>query len=1179
MYAICPKNYLTALLFTFTGILAACTGPDSESLFRQVPAAKSGIDFANTILENDTFNVLTYTYIYNGSGVGIGDFNNDGLPDLFFGGNQTSCKLYLNEGGLRFRDVTEKAGTGTTRWCTGVSLVDINDDGLLDAYVSSVNPDPRHGSPNYFFINQGVDENGLPVFKDKALEMGLADTGYSTQAAFFDYDKDGDLDMYLLTNGLDEPSRNTPRINRHEGRYLNTDRLYRNEGNGTFTNVSKQAGILSEGWGLGVAIADMNQDGWPDVYVANDFLTDDILYINNQDGTFSNRTRDFFRHLSYNGMGTDVADFNNDALPDVVVLDMMPEDNVRQKAMFPKANYDRISMNTHLGYNQQYVRNTLQLNNGDGTFSEIGQLAGVFATDWSWTPLFADFDNDGLRDLLITNGYHRDVTDLDYVTYSNNASIFGTDRSRLSTLYKAVRELKGVKKHNYFYRNRGDLTFEDVSAKWGFTTETYSNGAAFADLDLDGDLDLVVNNLNDKAMLMENRASERTENKALRVQLLGPPGNRFGQGAVVKVAFTDSAGIRHELFQEQNLYRGYKSTVESILHFGVGSCKKIDQISVQWPDGRYQVVSGLPTGTLHSLVYTDAGAPAQETVNPAYTPVLRDAIGETGLNFSTDANEYIDFKLQPLLMRKYSENGPGMAMGDVNGDQLPDLYIGGAAGKPAHLFLQKANGQFSKTVFPGPDSLHEDMGCLLFDADGDGDNDLYVASGGNERRAEIAFYRHRFYRNDGKGRFTRDTLAIPDIRTSGSVVTAADWEGDGDLDLFVGGRITPGRYPVVPRSYLLKNEGGKFTDVTPSLAPDLVEAGMVSAAIWTDVNGDGKPDLMVCGEYMPIRMFIQENGRFAEKTQASGLSGYSGWWNSLTEADLDLDGDPDYVAGNFGLNHRFQPAPGKEVSVLHKDFDGNGSHDAITSYFIHNDYYPAHPRDALIDQIIGMRVRYPRYDGYGKTPTATLLTPQEREGAAELTASWFATSVLINDGNGKFEVKALPVRAQFAPVFGVQVLDANGDTYPDILLSGNLFGSDPQIGPYDAMNGLLLKGDRKGAFLPVLRAQSGFYVPGDARSLVTFPLRSGLGLIAAEHKGPLRVFRAEQPGGFWFAAGSLDFALRLTFADGRSQRIALAYGSGYLSQSARGHWIPAGVKHAEVIGFNGQIRELNLPPL
>lgn len=1180
--------------------ITCCSVDYQTPLMELLPSDKTGIDFANTVVENDSFNIMNFIYLYNGAGLAAGDINNDGWTDLFFSGNQVASKLYLNETEFQFKDISLEAGITDSSWCTGVSMVDINQDGWMDIYVSVAHPDPQQPAPNLLYINQGVDQQGVPHFVESAHLYGLADSGYSTHAAFFDYDGDGDLDMYLLTNGLGEVnSRSVPRVSGplNDGTASNTDRLYRNEGPQgesdqiTFVNVSKEAGILTEGWGLGIAISDINQDGWPDIYVANDFLSSDILYINKgaQDGlgpvTFVNEIDKYLKHQSHFGMGVDIADFNNDGLPDIVELDMMPEDNARKKSMFATIPHDQWYLTRKLGYQAQYIRNSLQLNNGNGRFSEIGQLAGVFETDWSWAPLLFDVDNDGFRDLLITNGYHRDVTDLDYINYREQASMFGTEVEKERKIYEALGKLVGVKKHNYLFRNKHDLTFEDKSGDWGFIQPSYSNGTVFADFDNDGDLDIATNNINDPAFLYRNHLQEHaslSEDKPhfLRIKLDGIKPNRNGIGAKIEIHYQDQNGVKQRQYHEHNLYRGYKSTVEPVIHFGLGMVDKIDSLHIIWPDGAEQIRLNIAADQELTLDQHNAKTPRDRTIEKI-DQLFVETTMSNALSYQHREKDHIDFNITPLKLHKHSQNGPGMAVGDVDGNGLDDLFIGGSRDYPGTWFMQQSPGRFMQDTMQ-IDRAYEDMGSLLFDADQDGDLDLYVVSGGSEVVGTDSLYQDRLYRNDGQGHFQRDPTALPEMFSSGSCVTACDYDQDGDLDLFVGGRILVGQYPMPPRSYLLENENGRFSDVTETVAPGLNEVGMVTAALWTDVDRDGWRDLLIVGEWMPIFLFKNQYNK-SQNPQTPAFSSSilpspqssSGWWNSLAAGDFDKDGDMDYVVGNLGLNSRFRASEDHPVCIYAKDFDENGSFDPVLCYFIQDGNYPYHPRDVLVKQIAGMRKRFPLYADYGAATLDDLLTSKELEGAYVVKSTRFASSYIENAGNGEFNIRELPVEAQFAPLFGLQVMDFDGDGNLDILMTGNSYSPDIHIGNYDAMGGLLLSGDGKGRFNPVPAKQSGIWVDGDGKSLARIATgASGYLLAAACNQGPLKVYAPRQVGEDRFIELSPRDSY-LEIADGAGNRWIeeLYWGSGYLSQSSRQYVVSPEIQGLTIVDDQGKRRD------
>ncbi len=1078
---------------------------DGPPLLELLPPARTGIDFANTLSEGDSLNILNYIYYYNGGGAGIADLNQDGLDDLFFTGNETSCRLYLNKGGLKFEDITEAAGLTTNCWATGVAMADVNQDGLTDIYVCAAGKAEAKERANLLFLNLGPGPDGRPRFREAAAEAGIADTSYSTQAAFFDYDRDGDLDLYLLNHANERQALNTPLPIKTNGESPSADRLYRNDGQGRFTDVSRQAGILVEGYGLGVAISDINQDGWPDIYVSNDFIYNSLLYINRGDGSFENQAGRYIRRQSYNAMGNDIADFNNDGRADIFELDMQPDDRIRKKTMAGGMAYDKWNLMLSMGYAPQYVRNSLQLNNGpsplDGqvSFSEIGQLAGVHQTGWSWSGLFADLDNDGWKDLFVTNGYLRDITDKDFIDYSTSLGMFKSPEKARQELLAQIRGLQGEKLANYCFRNQGGLTFEAVSSG---LPPSYSNGAAYSDLDLDGDLDLIVSNINEPAFVLENKAAQSPGNHFLAIILEGPAGNPAGIGAQLRLYCQG-----RQQYLEQYPYRGFQSTVSSTLHFGLGRAETADSLIVDWPDGRRQKLAGLASGQRLRLRHADA-APARPAPSHPASPMLRELSSSYGLDFTHRETPFNDFQYQPLLPHQFSRQGPGIAVGRLNGDGREDCYIGGAKGQPGGLFFQEDAGRFRHiSLTEGSES--EDTGVLILDANGDGANDLYVVSGGSEFPAGSPAYQDRLYLNDGRGNLSLARNALPEIRASGSCAAAADFDGDGDPDLFVGGRVEPGRYPMPPRSYLLRNDGGIFRDVTSTLAPGLEQIGMVTAALWTDFGSGGLPGLLLVGEWMPITIFRNEGGKLVQHPW-KGMENSRGWWSALAQCDVDQDGDPDFLAGNLGLNTPWRVSRQEPLRVYASDFDENGSIDAIMSYYFQGVETPLAGRDALLAQINSLERKYPRYALYARATTRELFPTEKLEKAYTLECNNFSSCYLENAGNGQFRLAPLPLAAQTAPVYGIICRDFNGDGRPDALLAGNNFSAEVNTGRYDAFNGLLLAGDGKGGFTPVFPQESGFWVTGDAKSMAWLQLAPGKGLaLVAQNDGALLAFETQ----------------------------------------------------------------------
>ncbi|HEY3406051.1 MAG TPA: VCBS repeat-containing protein [Ohtaekwangia sp.] len=1137
-------------------LLPGCVQTNQKKLFQLLPSSDTGISFNNKLAESDSFNVLSFEYIYNGAGVGVGDINNDGLSDIFFAGNMVSSTLYLNNGNFEFEDITERASVKTNVWCTGVSMVDINQDGLLDIYVSTIQPHTNKlPVPNLLFLNKGADGDGVPVFEEVAAQVGLADSSYSTQAAFLDYDLDGDLDMYMLTNALESYNRNQIMGLRNDGTGKSVDKFYRNEGvvKGlpVFKDVSLETGVQAEGWGLGIVVNDINRDGYPDLYIANDFMSNDHLYINTGKGNFVNSISSMLKHEEQNGMGIDIADINNDALNDIVVLDMLPDDNLRQKTMFSTVGYDRFRLFREKGYEYQYIRNVLQLNNGNNTFSEIGYLAGIYATDWSWSSLFADFDNDGYRDLFVGNGYRKDVTDQDFIAYGKELAMFATDKNRMNAIRQEVEKLPGVLKPNFLFRNNGDLTFTDMAKEWGLDQPSYSNGAAYADFDNDGDLDLVTNNINDEAFVYRNDLitdEARSENHFLRIKLAGERGNLEAYGAKITVY---AAGQIH--YAEHQTIRGYKSTVENIEHVGLGRVPsgKVDSIKVLWPGEKIQVIRNIPVDQTILVKKSDAVAsPALHT--PAATR-LTESHKALGIQYRHREEEFVDFlQGQFLLPHKHSQGGPGLTVGDVNGDGLDDFIIGGSAGKRAKIFLQQSNGSFKTDSLQA--KVAEDMGVLLFDADNDGDQDLYCVSGSSEFKGDKINYQDRFYRNSGKGKFEYDASALPELTNSGSCVVANDFDRDGDLDLFVGGRVVPMRYPEAPESYLLVNRGdGKFDNQTAKFSSVLGGTGLVTSAIWSDVNNDEWADLVVVGEWMPITFFINNRGKsFTLLT----LENSAGWWNSISGGDFDNDGDIDYIAGNLGRNSIYKASVDEPVTIYAKDFDNNGSVDPILCRYIQGKEYPVHPREALTGQIVSLRFVVQRYAQYGGMSIHDLFTKEKFENSIVLKSTMFSSVYIQNNGNNKFEIKSLPAEAQFSPMFGIVITDLDEDGNLDMLSVGNSYASEVLSGYYDAGIGNYLQGDGKGNFKAVPVTQSGFFVDGDAKAMAKLISKEGKELLlVTQNRDSLNVFmqtvrKESGTDSVVRINADVDYAI-IELANGKKRKEEFYRGSGYLSSSSR----------------------------
>lgn len=1157
----------------------------NQTLFVALNPSKTGIHFINKVEENNLYNVLDYMNLYTGAGVAAGDVNNDGLTDLFFSGNEVSGRLYINKGNLQFEDVTEKSGIKSSRWQTGVSMVDINQDGWMDIYVNVSGNEKFGNLSNQLFIN---NQNG--TFSEKAEAYGIAEKNLTMHSSFFDYDRDGDLDLFLITNPADElvSGINNIQDRKINGESKGTDILYRNNGNQTFSDVSKEAGILIEGYSLGAAISDFNNDGWPDIYVSNDFLSSDILYINNKNGTFTDELQQRVKHTSFASMGNDVADFNNDGLTDIFVLDMLPEDNYRKKIIIPPSSYDKFQLALSKGYTPAYSRNTLQLNNGNGSFSEISFLSGLSSTDWSWSALWGDYDNDGDKDLMVTNGFYRDLGNLDYINYQARLrNPMGKQTARKEEKLKAIHSLKKIPLHDYLFENKGQLQFQKRSEEWGFIEPGFSNGACYADLDNDGDLELVINQFNAEAKIYQNISEQLHKNHYFKIELAGPEKNRQGIGTKIFV----HTGSQMQLV-EMNPYRGFESSVEPKAHFGIGSYTKVDSVKIEWPDGKKQSLYNCKTDTTIKVSYApnvdtssyfkNKLAGTYQHTEEKYTSTLENSskkyfenvAQKLGIDYVHEENEYVDFKVQPLLPKMYSQGGPGIAVGDVNGDGIEDFYIGAASGSRCALYIQNRYGKFTRRDFPKP-LASEDMGSLFFDADGDGDQDLYVVSGGSENNEGSAEQQDRIYINNGNGQFKPSVL--PDTRSSGSCVVGADYDRDGDMDLFVGGRVTPGSYPLPCRSYLLRNDTKikdhpVFTDITPK---DLQKPGMVCAANWTDIDNDNWADLIITGEFMPLRIYRNQQGSLKETTKAAGLDLSAGWWNCITSFDIDHDGDMDLVAGNLGLNTRHKASFKEPLCIYAKDFDKNGRIDPIMCYYVQGKNYIYPTRDEMIKQINSIRLRFPTYESYATSTFEESFTKTELQDAYVVKSYCFESSVFINNGKGTFNRKPLPVEAQIAPIFGIIQKDLNGDGKEDLILTGNDYATEASTGRYDAMKGVALLNLGKGNFSTDPKFAKGLNISNDSKGLaIIYTADNHPYLLVSNNNDSMQVINLPPINGTIIKLQSYETKAKIIDPSGLGYYIDMFSRSNYLSSGSRKFELVKGAKLVSIIDSKGRSHEI-----
>ncbi len=1169
------KFFIKTFCFFTIIFLFSCTkkGKDGSSLFSLLNVEQSGIDFKNTITESDSMNIIDYEYIYNGGGVALADFDNDGLEDVVFTGNMVESKIYKNKSKLQFEDITQGSGFSTKgRWCTGIAVADVNQDGKKDIYVTASthkNPEDRK---NMLFINQ--TENGKISFKESASEYGIADTSYTTNATFFDYDNDGDLDLFIINNKMDKNDfarytnkevLNSPKV----------DKLFQNnwdslKGHPFFTDVSQSAGIVEAGYSLGFNVFDINKDGYKDIYVTNDFLSNDVLYINNKNGTFSNKINEYFNHTSFSAMGIDVADFNNDALQDVLTVDMLPEDNYRKKTMMGSNNYTNYINNNSFNYTFQFVRNVLQYNNGVSPerghplFGDIAMLSGIEATDWSWAPLLADFDGDGFRDIIITNGFPKDITDKDFMDYQSEYTAYYDKKEILS-------KIPIVKLKNYAYRNTGDLKFENVTEDWGIELPSFSNGAAYGDLDNDGDLDYIVNNIDDVAHVYENHLSEQSKSNYLKIDLKGVKPNLEATGTIINYSTANISST-----YEHTTSRGYLSVVSSTVYLGLGKDSLVN-LEVIWPDHQVTKLQNVKSNQTLVLDRSKVEVAPYDFAKKEMSPIFTQNLTIPQDTFSEQ--DYIDFNSDPLLLKKLSNLGPGVAVGDVNKDGNDDFYITGSRDRKGTLYISSGTGFKKSTAMP-VDVAKEELAPLFIDIDGDADLDLYIGCGSNEYNNDDPKLKDvLLINNNGIFQDASDKLPVPNMQTA--CVKACDYDGDGDMDLFIGGKAITYKFPMAEESFLLTNESTpgniKFTkDNKPFEASKM----MISDALWSDYDNDGSVDLITVGDFDGISFYKNTNGKLVY-TPNKDLNDLKGWWNSINGADFDNDGDIDYVVGNYGENSILKASSDRPIRVYSKDFDENGSYDFIPTTFLKDQKgvyqeVPYHVKGDLVKELNGLRKKFIYYSSLAKAPIDSIVTKEFRKDAYVVEANYLLSVVLINMGNGKFEIKPLPTAAQFSSVLGSQIQDFDDDGQLDVLLVGNNYGTELTIGKLDASFGTLLKGDGKGYFSVVPMDQSGLDLKCEPRSLAAIQKGNKLSYIMTNYDGPIKGFNALSQHTIVKVS---ENDLKIQFKDASNKILLtseLYNGNGYLSQSSKYISYPKQATTADIWNSKKEKRTITL---